>query len=105
VIWGEENPRKIREYEQNSPKLHIWCAISGYGVLGPFFFREFNDTISVTGERYLNMLQKFFVPELQRMEFQPEDITFQYDGALAHFHRSVRNWLDEIFPSKWTGRS
>jgi hypothetical protein len=28
VIWSEENPRTICEYEQNSPKLYVWCAIS-----------------------------------------------------------------------------
>jgi hypothetical protein len=83
----EESPRKIREYEQNSPKVHACCAISSYGVIGSFFFRENNDTVSATGERYLNMLQNLFLQELQRMRFQPEDITFQHGGAPAHFHQ------------------
>jgi len=85
VIWGEENSRVIREYEQNSSKLHVWCAISDHGIMGPFFSRENNNTVSVTGERYLKMLQDFFLPELRQMGCQPEDITFQHDGAPTHF--------------------
>ena len=50
------------------------------------------------------MLQNFFIRELQRMKIQPEDITFQHDGASSHFHRAVRDWLDEVFPHKWIGR-
>ena len=31
-------------------------------------------------------------------------MSFQNDGALAHFHRDVRNYLDGCFPNRWIGR-
>ena len=26
------------------------------------------------------------------------------DGALPHYAKNVRNWLDELFPSRWMSR-
>ena len=28
---------------------------------------------------------------------------FQQDGALAHYAKDVRQWLDEKFPGRWIG--
>ena len=26
-IWGKENPREVRQYERDSPKLNVWCGL------------------------------------------------------------------------------
>lgn len=29
---------------------------------------------------------------------------FQHDGCPAHYHRNIREWLDQHFPNRWIGR-
>ena len=65
-IWGTENPKVIEEKERDSPKHVVWCAISASGIIGPYFFcNDTRRTTTVTGKNYLEMLQKFFLPELR----------------------------------------
>ena len=65
-IWETENLKVIEEKERDSPKLVVWCAISGKGIIGPYFFRDdARRTTTVTGENYLEMLQKFFSPRAE----------------------------------------
>ena len=103
-IWRTENPKVIEEKERDSPKLVVWCAISAKGSIGPYFFRDdARRTTTVTGENYLKMLQKFFLPE-QRNNASVENCYFQQDGAPAHYARKVRDYLDQFFPDRWIGR-
>jgi hypothetical protein len=39
-IWGSENPHSFHEYDHDSPKINVWCALSYNLVIGPFFFHE-----------------------------------------------------------------
>jgi hypothetical protein len=64
---------------------------------GPFGFLE--DT--VMGTSYLEMLQIWFFPRLQKDE--PEDSVMQQNGAPPHFHLDVRRWLNDILPHQWMG--
>ncbi|XP_066969142.1 uncharacterized protein [Macrobrachium rosenbergii] len=34
--WAEHNPQIIQERPLHSPKLTVWCAISKFGVIGPY---------------------------------------------------------------------
>jgi hypothetical protein len=49
-IWGTENPREMVEHVRGSPKVNVFCAVSGTKVCGLFFFRE----NTVTGRIYLD---------------------------------------------------
>ncbi|CAF1680033.1 unnamed protein product, partial [Adineta ricciae] len=84
--WSEDNPHATIETVMNSPKLNVWCAMSRTHLIGPFFFE--GDTVN--GEKYLSMLQNFFLPE--------------QDGAPPHFAVDVRQYLDHQFPQRWIGR-
>ena len=95
TYWSHENPHVIMEKEVNLPGVTVWAAISCNGIIGPFFFDE-----PVTGERYLNMLQTSFFPQVQ----QQRDIRFQQDGAPPHYVHCVREWLDINFNGGWIGR-
>jgi hypothetical protein len=53
-IWGSENPHVYVEYQRDSPKVNVFCAISSQKVYGPFFFAKG----PVTGKLYLDMLQQ-----------------------------------------------
>ena len=94
-IWGEENPHVVMEYERDSPKVNVWCALTCDTVIGPFFFAE----KTVTGTTYLDMLENYAIPQL------PNEFFFQQDGAPPHYANEVRNYLNNQFPNKWIGRS
>ena len=97
-IRKTENPKAIEEKERDLPKHVLWCAISAKVIIGPYIFRDnARRTKTVTGENYLEMLEKFFLPEL-RNNASVENCYFQQDGALAHYARKVRDYLYQFFP-------
>ena len=58
---------------------------------------------TVDADNYLEMLKSYFFPILQKKRLTKQ-IIFQQDGAPPHYSLEVRNWLNEKFPGKWTGR-
>ena len=53
----------IQQKEHDLFKLVVWCAISAKGIISTCFSRDDQRrTTTVTGENYLEMLEKFFVP-------------------------------------------
>ena len=99
IYWCETNPHQTLETVMKSPKLNVWCALSKNQLIGPFFF----DDDTVNAKYYLTMLQSFSVPAVKRLR-KVRSITFQQDGAPAHFARDVREFLDQNFPNRWIGR-
>lgn len=97
-IWGSENPHEMVQIQRDSPKVNVFCAISRRKVYGLFFF----DGPSVTGASYLNMLEQWLFPQLE--ENEPENFSFQQDGAPPHWHNEVRAWLNATVPERWIGR-
>ena len=98
-IWGLEKPNIVHQYEDHSPKINVWCAMSSECIIGPFFFEE----STINGQNYLEMLKKFFYPIIARKRIVSR-MYFQQDGAPAHFSSDVRAWLDEKFTGRWIGR-
>jgi len=49
------------------------------------------------------MLRTSILPAIRTL-FGNGRFYFQQDGALPHFHRDVRAYLDENLPGKWIGR-
>ena len=99
IIWGRENPHVCYELERVSPKVNVWCGISRYKLYGPFVFVE----ETVRSGPYLDMLQHFFIPQLQQDNSM--NIVFQQDGAPSHWVTVVRDYLDDTFDGNWCGRS
>ncbi|KAL4131865.1 hypothetical protein QTP88_009108 [Uroleucon formosanum] len=54
--WAAENPLKIHQRPLHSPKITVWCALSSVGIVGPYFFEEGGVTVTVTSNRYCEML-------------------------------------------------
>jgi hypothetical protein len=71
----------------------LWC-----GLDCPFFFHGF-----VTGQAYHDMLSEYLVPQLQQACIK-DAVVLQLDGARPHFALHVRDYLNETFPGRWTGR-
>jgi hypothetical protein len=52
---------------------------------------------------YLDMLQEFLIPQLDKDD-QERCIHFQQDGAPPHYLGEVREYLNARFPGRWIGR-
>jgi hypothetical protein len=63
-------------------------------VFEPYFFAE----RTVTGIVYLDMLGEFLMPVLE--EQCSDDMLFQQEGELPHFHKEVTDVLNSKFPEK-----
>ena len=62
---------------------------------GPYFFEEKGVTVTVTSDRYYDMLQNFLPPKVDELE---EDVWFQQDGVTAHTSLRSLSILREMFP-------
>jgi hypothetical protein len=55
--WSSTNPIELHERPLHSSKVTVWCAISSFGIIGPYFFEDERErAVSVTGPRYVHML-------------------------------------------------
>jgi hypothetical protein len=46
--WTENNPRQLHERPLHSQRVTVWCAVADFGVIGPYFFEEDGETVTVT---------------------------------------------------------
>jgi len=79
--WSAANPHKLHQRPTYDPKFTVWCVLWSRGVIGPYFFEdEEGKAITVTSQRYTEMINEFLSPNLP-----PNNGTlFQQDGATAH---------------------
>ena len=98
-IWGSQNLHALIEMERDSPKVNVFCAIFRRCVFGPFFFAKDN----VTGKVYLDMLENWLMPQLADEEVQ--GYIYQQEGAPPHWHKEVREYLNEHLPGRWVGHA
>jgi hypothetical protein len=54
--WSDKDPMWIYEKPFHSQKITVWCAVSTFGVIGPFFFEENNQAVTVDSESYSTVL-------------------------------------------------
>lgn len=110
------NPEFAYEVSASKEKLMVWMGLSGNGtVLGPFFLDE-----SVTGAKYLEMLNEELFPQLvvafgnQFNNGSFSRLWWAQDGAPAHTSVDVSTWMTEFFrhkiialhhPNEWPPRS
>ena len=96
--WSESNPRSLHEKPLHSERVTVWCAITNFGVWGPYFFEEEEKVVSVTSSRYVQMLQNFLKPKLQDLDDNPT-VWFQQDSATTHTAENSMDVLRDLFPS------
>lgn len=98
--WSTENPRWVEEAHTQYPeKLNVWAGIFNNRVIGPFFIDG-----SLTGQKYLDLLQNDIIPAIMINGQVPLNVWFQQDGAPPHYDRNVRNFLNLTFTNRWIGR-
>jgi hypothetical protein len=98
-VWSKSNPHFFEEIVQHPPHVMIWAGVTSEFVVGPYFF----PCGGVNGEKYLEMLEHWLIPELDKIGLT-DKVVIQQDGAPAHYAISVRDFLSEHF-SVWIGRS
>jgi len=65
--WSATNPIELNERPLHSSKVTVWCAISSFGIIGPYFFEdEGEEAVTVIGPHYVHMLENFLGSELAR---------------------------------------
>jgi len=89
-FWAAENPQELHQRPLHSSKVTVWCGVSKVGIVGPYFFEEGKTAISVILARYVDILNKFLRPELQRRGVNLREMWFQQDG----FHSSHGESID-----------
>jgi hypothetical protein len=96
-FWAKENPRRIVERPLHSSHLTVWCGVTMRGIIGPFFFENENgDTVTVNGERYMNMLHDYVFPKLVEIKLT-RGVWFQQDGATSHTSKANIGLLKSKF--------
>jgi hypothetical protein len=104
--WAEENPRLLHQSPLHSQKVTVWCGLSSFGILGPYFFEDNNGhAVTVTAERYVAMLNEFLLPELRRRHNDIRLVWFQQDGATSHTARISMHTVREMFPGRVISRN
>lgn len=97
--WSHANPQEIHEKPLHSLKVTVWCAISSFAIIGPYFFEDERErAVTVTGERYVQMLQNFLAPAIAHLPVN-EDTFFQQDGATSHTARNSMATVRNMFPN------
>jgi len=97
-IGGTENPHATTGHVRDLPKVNVFGAVSSCKVYGPFFFAK----PTATGINYLDMLQQWLMPQLQK---DSAIFIFQQDGAPPHIHFYVRAHLNANLTGHWIGRA
>jgi hypothetical protein len=64
--WAAENPRQLHQRPLHSPKVTVWCGVTKFGIVGPYFFEEDKTSLTVNSAHYVEMLNNFLLPELRR---------------------------------------
>lgn len=94
VRWGRENPHAQVQVLNSHQGVMVWCGVTSTGIVGPHFFDG-----PVNATTYLHLLDSVVWPYARYKK-----LTFQHDGAPAHYAAPVRAWLDRKFPERWIGR-
>ena len=100
--WSQNNPHELHQRPLHSPKVTVWCAMGSFGVWGPYFFEEKGATVTVTSDRYCEMLERFLRPKVAQLlaDYEADDVWFQQDGATSHTSRRSLGILQDMFPSQ-----
>ena len=97
VFWGSSRPNEVATNPLHSPKCTVWAAILARGMIRPIFIEESGAAVTVTKERYVEVL-KTIKSELQTLyPSLMSKFWFKQDGTSSHTSNLSRDWLKEKF--------
>ena len=105
-----EDPNKPRTMNKHSKFVHVYGAVCGYVLFGPYYIEE---GCSITGKRYVEQVLRPMIRDLKKFARERGvgfRFEFQQDNAGAHFAKVTTDFLDEekvdYWPKgKWPGNS
>jgi len=96
--WANENPYQLRQKPLKSAKVTVWCAISFFGIIDPYFLEDNNEIATkIISARYIYMIQTFFAQELTQFPRVNDNTWFQQDGVTSHMARNSVNAINQLF--------
>ena len=100
-VWTAVNPNELKQARhQQSSSFNVWVGILGDCLVGPHFLPR-----GLNGEQYLRFLRSDLPNLLEDVPMrQCQQMWFMHDGAPAHFHLSVRRYLNRRYGERWIGR-
>jgi hypothetical protein len=78
-------------------RFQFGAAFRKWGSLVLTFFEE-GATVTVTSERYVEMLRNFLHPQLRSLRVNMEEMWFQQDEATAHTARALMTAVRQMSP-------
>lgn len=97
--WATKNLHRYHSTRTQYPqKVNVWAGIVDGHIIGPFFIEG-----TLTGPRYLQLLQDRIIPALNDLHLEGP-LWYMHDGAPAHYSLQVREFLNLNFPGRWIGR-
>ena len=101
-FWGTKNSHQVYASPIHPVKVTVWCGVTSERAIGPFFFEDANENaVTVTAERYRDMLVNFVKPQLANMP----GYWRQQDGATAHTTRATMQLLTAMFQDRKISRN
>lgn len=97
-------PEKSTKNHCTAQKLQFGARWKRIASLVLYSFEQNGVTVTVTAERYIEMLNTFFVPELWRRWIAIWSVWFQQDGATSHTSRASVSVLRPLFPNRLVSR-
>ena len=95
--WSATNPTELHERPLHGSKVTVWCVISSFGIIGRYFLEgERERTVTVTGSRYVHMLENFLGPELARHPVTEKTFfptRWSYETHRTRFHGSCGKFV------------
>lgn len=90
----------IQVPKNSSPKVNVWMGISSERIHGPFFFDG-----NITGENYLDMLQRGFLPQLSRFEKRQAFFSARWDttSLRGNFLMTISTIVGLVDVALWCG--
>ena len=84
-------------------RVTVWCGFWSRGIIGPFFFEnEQGLAVSVNGDRYRTMLNKFLYTKIE--EKYIGNIWFQQNDATCHTAEVTLDVLRPVFRDRIINR-
>jgi len=111
--WSAINPRELHERPLHGSKVTVWCAISSFGIIGPYFFEDERErAVTMNGPRYVHvgelLRSRACSSSSNRRNVFPT--RWSYEPHHTRFHGRVRNLFSNHVISRygditWPARS
>jgi len=100
--------QRIRKSYTRAPSIllrfQFGAAFQKWGSFVLTFFEEEGATVTVTSERYFEMLRNFLRPQLRSLRVNMEEMWFQQNGATDHTARASMTVIWQMFPQHVVSR-